>query len=52
MLKKGTRVRRGVVWLEGRGCVVLGGRVEELHRLWKEGWEERLRRGLGVEGEG
>ncbi|EPE34424.1 hypothetical protein GLAREA_10118 [Glarea lozoyensis ATCC 20868] len=47
MLKKGTRVARGVVLLEVGKTVVLGGRVEVLGKAWREGLEGRLREGLG-----
>ncbi|KAF7876414.1 hypothetical protein EAF04_001506 [Stromatinia cepivora] len=43
MLLPGTRVCRGMVWIEGGTCVVLGGRVEGLDREWRDGWEGRVR---------
>ncbi|CAD6455412.1 e421145c-36fd-4f35-979b-d5d87f2e0bb2-CDS [Sclerotinia trifoliorum] len=43
MLLPGTRICRGMVWIEGDTCVVLGGRIESLDREWREGWEERVK---------
>ncbi|KAK1831258.1 hypothetical protein QBC39DRAFT_408615 [Podospora conica] len=34
MLKKGTKIARGVVLLEGGLCQVIGGKVEEWHKEW------------------
>jgi RecQ-mediated genome instability protein 1 len=34
MLKKGTKIARGVVLLEPEMCQVIGGKVEEWHREW------------------
>lgn len=50
MLKKGTKIARGVVLLEGELCQVIGGKVEEWHREWVK---ERLGKLKGaVEGGG
>lgn len=42
-LKKGCKVARGMVLLEPGGCVVLGGKIEGLDKVWREGREQRLR---------
>lgn len=50
MLKKGTKIARGVVLLEGELCQVIGGKVEEWHKDWVK---ERLGKLKGaVEGGG
>lgn len=36
-------VARGVLLLEPRSVVVLGGKIEGLHRAWREGRKERLK---------
>lgn len=45
MLKKGTKIARGVVLLEGETCQVIGGKVEEWHKEWVK---ERLGKLKGV----
>ena len=36
-------VARGLLLLEARGVQVLGGKIDELHKRWKEGRMEALR---------
>jgi RecQ-mediated genome instability protein 1 len=36
-------VARGVILLEPRNVTILGGKIEELHKKWKEGRKEALR---------
>jgi RecQ-mediated genome instability protein 1 len=43
MLKKGAKVARGMVLLEPRSVMVLGGRIEGLDKGWREGREKALR---------
>lgn len=43
LLKRGAQVARGMVLLEPEMTVVLGGRIEGLDKVWREGWEQRLR---------
>jgi RecQ-mediated genome instability protein 1 len=43
LLKRGSQVARGMVLLEPERTVVLGGKIEELDKAWREGWEQRLR---------
>lgn len=43
LLKKGTKVARGVVLLEPGMVRVLGGRVEGWGRVWEQGRLERMR---------
>jgi len=45
-------VARGVLLLEPRCVMVLGGKIEGVHRAWREGRKERLRRDAGMEGGG
>lgn len=43
MLKRGCIIARGMVLLGANDCVVLGGKVDGMHKTWTEGREERLR---------
>lgn len=43
ILLKGAVVARGVVLLEPRTVGVLGGKIEGLHKVWKEGRKEDLK---------
>lgn len=43
MLRKGCKVARGMVLLEPKTVVVLGGKIEVQDKAWREGREERLR---------
>jgi len=45
-------VARGVLLLEPRCVVVLGGKIEGVHRAWREGRKERLKRDAGIGGSG
>ncbi|KAL3426325.1 mediated genome instability protein rmi1 [Phlyctema vagabunda] len=47
MLRRGTKVARGVVLLEPKDVVVLGGKIEVLDKAWREGREKRLRDEVG-----
>lgn len=49
VLRKGAKVARGMVLLEPACVRVLGGRIEGLDKVWRQGREQRLRR--AVEGE-
>lgn len=51
LLKKGTKVARGMVLLEPGCASVLGGRVEVLDKAWVEGREDRLRERVKREAE-
>lgn len=42
MVLKGATVARGVVLLDPSCATILGGKVEELHKKWKEGRKARL----------
>ncbi|PVH87859.1 hypothetical protein DL98DRAFT_371321, partial [Cadophora sp. DSE1049] len=44
LLRRGTRVARGVVLLEPGMVVVFGGKVDAEDKAWRAGREERLRR--------
>jgi RecQ-mediated genome instability protein 1 len=48
MVLRDVLVARGVVMLDGRSCAVLGGKIEDVDRKWKEGRKERLK--MGIEG--
>lgn len=39
-------VARGVVMMERASVVVLGGKIEEMHKKWMEGRKERLKAGM------
>ena len=43
MVLKNALVARGVVLLEPATTVVLGGKMEELHKAWKEGRKAELK---------
>lgn len=43
LLRNGCRVDRGVVRIEGAFVTVLGGRIEGLEKIWREGRIERLK---------
>lgn len=47
MVLRDVVVARGVVLLEPVGVVVLGGKIEGLHRVWKEGRKKALRETFG-----
>jgi RecQ-mediated genome instability protein 1 len=47
VLKKGTKVARGMVLLEPSTVVVLGGKMEALDKKWREGREKELRDAAG-----
>ncbi|KAG9243978.1 RecQ mediated genome instability protein Rmi1 [Calycina marina] len=47
LLKKGIKVARGMVLLDPRNCVVLGGKVEGLDKAWQKGREQELRDSVG-----
>ncbi|KAF2001027.1 RecQ mediated genome instability protein Rmi1 [Amniculicola lignicola CBS 123094] len=42
LLLRNFEVRRGVIMLEPTGVQILGGKIEELDKMWKEGRKERL----------
>ncbi|KAH8590877.1 hypothetical protein B0O99DRAFT_633698 [Bisporella sp. PMI_857] len=43
MLKRGCKVSRGMLMLDPRNCIVLGGKIESLDKAWREGREQALR---------
>ena len=43
LLLKDVTVARGVILLEPKNVTILGGKIEELHKKWKEGRKEALR---------
>lgn len=47
LLKKGAKVARGMVLLEPASTVVLGGKIEEKDKAWREGREKNLREAVG-----
>jgi len=47
LLKKGCKVARGMVLLEPGNVVVLGGKIEGLDKMWREGREKALRDAVG-----
>ncbi|KAK0611555.1 hypothetical protein B0T14DRAFT_548708 [Immersiella caudata] len=48
LLRKDTRISRGVIMLEPTYCQVLGGRVEIWHKVWLDGRLARLKEAAGV----
>ena len=48
MVLRDVVVARGMVLLEPGGVVVLGGKIEGLHRVWKEGRKKGLREAVGA----
>ncbi|KAI9863470.1 MAG: hypothetical protein M1824_000150 [Vezdaea acicularis] len=52
LLLKDVAVARGVVLLEPRSTVVLGGVIEEANRKWVEGRKEELKKAVGPGGAG
>ena len=48
MLRKDTKISRGVVLLEPSYCQLLGGRVEAWHKVWVESRLTRLKQGVGA----
>lgn len=42
VLKKGATVARGMVLMEPETTTILGGKIEAMHREWKEGRKARL----------
>jgi RecQ-mediated genome instability protein 1 len=50
MLKRGSKVARGMVLLEPNLTVVLGGKIEELDKRWRERREQALRAAVGERG--
>lgn len=47
MLKRGSKVARGMVMLEPGSTVILGGKIEGLDKAWREGREKTLRDMVG-----
>jgi len=43
LLRRGSQLARGMVLLEPERTKMLGGRIDELDKAWREGWEQRLR---------
>ena len=43
LLLKDLAVARGVLLLEPKNVTILGGKIEELHKKWKEGRKEALK---------
>lgn len=41
-------VARGVIMMEPRSADVLGGKIEELYKIWKDGRKERLKAAAGM----
>lgn len=52
ILRKDTRIARGVLLLEADKCALLGGRVEEWHKQWVGERLERLKAAVGAQGQG
>lgn len=50
VLKRGSKVARGMVLLEPGLTVVLGGKIEGLDKTWREGREQALRDAVGRQG--
>lgn len=42
VLKRGATVARGIILMESATTIVLGGKIETMHREWKEGRKARL----------
>lgn len=47
LLKKGTKVARGMVLLEPASTMVLGGKIEGIDKGWRDGREKTLREAIG-----
>ncbi|RDW73957.1 hypothetical protein BP5796_07399 [Coleophoma crateriformis] len=47
MLRKGSKIARGVVLLEPKYVLVLGGKIEGMDKQWREGREAKLRATVG-----
>ncbi|KAI0107375.1 hypothetical protein F4776DRAFT_424193 [Hypoxylon sp. NC0597] len=52
ILKRGTKVARGVILLEPTTCVILGGKVEAWQKAWIDGRLARLREAVGADARG
>ncbi|OTA55809.1 hypothetical protein K449DRAFT_387843 [Hypoxylon sp. EC38] len=52
MLKRGTKVARGVILLEPTTCVILGGKVEAWQKAWVDGRLARLREAVSADARG
>jgi len=52
IVRKNTRIARGLLLLEADKCTLLGGRVEDWHKQWVEERLERLKVAVGAEGQG
>lgn len=50
LVLKNALVARGVVLLEPATTVVLGGKIEEMHRAWKEGRKAELKAAIEANG--
>ena len=48
LLKKGTKVARGMVLLEPISTVILGGKIEAWDKSWRDGREKSLRNTIGT----
>ena len=48
LVLKDVLVARGVLLMEPGTVTVLGGKIEELHRLWKEGRKQALKEAVGM----
>ncbi|KAH7369704.1 hypothetical protein BKA65DRAFT_486831 [Rhexocercosporidium sp. MPI-PUGE-AT-0058] len=51
LLRRGTKVARGMVLLEPGGVVVFGGKIDSEDKAWRAGREERLRREVEERGD-
>ena len=49
MLKDAT-VARGIVMMEPRNTTIMGGKIEQMHKAWKESRKAELRRGIEEQG--
>lgn len=47
VLKRGSKVARGMVLLEPGFTVILGGKIDEMDKAWREGRETALRIAVG-----
>ena len=52
LLKKGSKVARGMVLLEPSHTTVLGGKIDGLDKVWREDREQALRDAVGAVGAG
>ena len=51
MMLRSALVARGVVMMEPGSSTVLGGKIEELHKAWKESRKAELKRGIEEQGQ-